>query len=79
MSFYPELDDLNKEFQPFSELIEMAYNVTTSVKEWRTEKLYGQSHEDIKTSVFEWQAKCKMLAKKLDEEYPGTADVARTI
>ena len=29
--------------------------------------------------MFEWQSKCKQLAKKLDEDYPDTADVAKEI
>lgn len=48
-TFYPELDDLIKEFQPFQELIACAKDSISSIKEWTTEKLAGQNYALIQS------------------------------
>ena len=78
-SLWPELDEISKEFAPFSDLISLADEVLRNLNDWEKEKLYGQSYEEIKSLVFEWLAKCNQLTKKLDEDYPDTADVSKEL
>jgi dynein heavy chain len=78
-TFYPELDDLIKEFAPFQDLIATAAAVNTSVNDWMTEKLATQNYSAMKEQIVEWQVKCNKLASKLEEDFPDTAQVAREV
>ena len=40
-SLWPELDELSKDFAPFSDLISLADEVLRSLNDWEKEKLYG--------------------------------------
>jgi hypothetical protein len=78
-TFYPELDDLVKEFAPFAALIATAVRVHGAVNDWTTEKLAAQDYASMKERVVEWQVKCNKLAAQLDEDFPETAQVAREV
>jgi hypothetical protein len=51
---YPDLNDLEKSFKPFYELIEMSKDVVTNLKEWTQEKLMGKNADEIESSVEGW-------------------------
>lgn len=57
----------------------MGAQVTTDLKDWRSERLHGRDPKLIESSVHEWQTKCVQLAKKLDEDHPDVAEVARAL
>lgn len=74
---YPALDDIDKLFKPFYDLTTIAYDVKCSFGDWKNNQLMRQDPVQIETSVQQWQTQCMQLNKKLDEEYPATADVAK--
>lgn len=79
LSLYPDLGELASAFRPFCELITMGAQVINDLKEWSNEKLSGRNHKDIESLVHEWQTKCVQLAKKLDDDHPDAAEVARAL
>jgi hypothetical protein len=51
---YPDLDDLDKGFKPFCDLISMASEVDGCLKDWTSERLMGQDANRIDTSIKNW-------------------------
>jgi hypothetical protein len=73
---YPDLDDIDKSFKPFFDLITMSHEVKSSIREWTDERLMTRNTEQIFSSIAMWQSSCFNLYKKLNEDYPETAEVA---
>lgn len=76
---YPEMDFLNNDFKPFFELTTMAYTVKTEFNEWTNNQLMRQDPNAIASSVAQWHQSCFQLYKKLNEDFPETAEVAQEL
>lgn len=73
---YPDLDEIDKSFKPFFDLITMAHDVKANLTEWTQERLMTRDTDLIASSVGSWTQQCFQLYKKLIEDYPDTAEVA---
>ena len=51
---YPDLDDLDKAFKPFFDLISMSSEVKGSLSEWTSERLMTRDPNLIQSSVAQW-------------------------
>lgn len=76
---YPDLDDIDKAFKPFYDLITMAQDVKVNVLEWTQERLMTRDSAQIAQLIGQWQTSCMQLYKKLIEDYPETAEVAQEL
>lgn len=76
---YPDLDDIDKSFKPFFDLITMAHEVKANLAEWTQERLMTRDPALITSSVAQWNQQCFQLYKKLIEDYPDTAEVAQDL
>jgi hypothetical protein len=76
---YPDLDDIDKSFKPFFDLITMSHEVKQLLREWTEERLMTRDTEAIFSSTSQWQSSCFQLYKKLNEDYPDTAEVAQDL
>ena len=76
---YPDLDDIDKSFKPFFDLITMSHEVKQLLREWTEERLMTRDTEAIFSSISQWQSSCFQLYKKLNEDYPDTAEVAQDL
>lgn len=76
---YPELDDIDKAFKPFFDLITMSYDVKMGLNEWTQDRLMGQDYNKIEGEVKKWNSNCLQLYKKLNEDYPDTAEVCQEL
>lgn len=76
---YPDLDDIDKNFKPFHDLITMAHEVKQLLREWTEERLMTRNTDQIFSSISQWQSSCFSLYKKLNEDYPETAEVAQDL
>lgn len=75
-SEWPNLDTLDKEFKPFYELLDVAFNVGSMLQDWTNQPLANQDYESMEANINQWHMSCFQLNKKLNEEYPDTAEVA---
>ena len=57
----------------------MAVDIKSNFSDWTNERLIGKDSNHISGCVAEWNQKCYQLAKKLDEDYPDAAEVAREL
>ena len=58
ISEYPQLDTLDKQFDPFHKLLEVAFNVNSSLTEWTNQPLANQDYENMESSINEWIMRC---------------------
>jgi dynein heavy chain len=72
---YPDLEEIDKSFKPFFELITMSFDVKQGLTDWTTDRLMGQDPNKIQSEVQRWNQMCFQLYKKLNEDYPETAEV----
>ena len=72
---YPDLEEIDKGFKPFFELITMSFDVKQGVGDWTSDRLAGQDANKIQSEVQRWNQMCFQLYKKLNEDYPETAEV----
>ena len=54
----------------------MARDVQHYVNEWTNDHLKDKKYNDISALVAQWNTQCFQLYKKLNEDYPDTAEVA---
>lgn len=73
---WPSLDTLDKEFKPFFDLLDTSFQVTTNLQDWTNQPLANQDYEQMEASINQWFMQCFQLNKKLNEDYPETAEVA---
>jgi hypothetical protein len=73
---YPSLNTLEVEFKPFYDLLDVAFQVTTNLQDWTNQPLANQDYESMEQSINQWTMQCFQLNKKLNEDYPETAEVA---
>ena len=73
---YPSLNTLEVEFKPFYDLLDVAFQVTTNLQDWTNQPLANQDYESMEQLINQWTMQCFQLNKKLNEDYPETAEVA---
>jgi len=56
---YPELDDIDKSFKPFFDLVTMSYDVKMGLNEWTQDRLMGQDFNKIDGEVKKWNSSCQ--------------------
>jgi len=76
---YEALDQLQVDFNPFCELIEMAYEKHYDFKEWEGSPFFQQQANVITSSVQKWHSASFRLYKVLEADYPDTAAVAQEL
>jgi len=57
----------------------MSHEVKQLLREWTEERLMTRDTEAIFSSISQWQSSCFQLYKKLNEDYPETAEVAQDL
>lgn len=55
---YPDLDDIDKAFKPFFDLVTMAQDVKNYLLEWTQERLMTRDSGLIASSIAQWQSSC---------------------
>jgi len=75
-SEWPQLDTLDKEFKPFYELLDVAFAVQSNLQDWTNQPLANQDYEQMESNIGQWIMNCFQLNKKMNEDYPDSADVA---
>lgn len=75
-SEWGQLDTLDKEFKPFYDLLDVAFNVGSMLQDWTNQPLANQDYESMETNINQWHMSCFQLKKKLDLEFTATAEVA---
>jgi len=53
----------------------MSFDVKQGLTDWTTDRLMGQDPNKIQSEVQRWNQMCFQLYKKLNEDYPETAEV----
>lgn len=76
---YPDLEDIDKSFKPFFDLITMSFDVQMGINEWTSDRLMGQDPNKIQSEVQKWNSSCLQLYKKLNEDYPETSEVCQAL
>lgn len=76
---YPDLDDIDKSFKPFFDLITMSFDVKQGLTDWTSDRLMGQDPNKIQSEVQKWNSNCLQLYKKLNEDYPETSEVCQAL
>lgn len=76
-SEWGNLDTLDKEFKPFYDLLDVAFNVGSMLQDWTNQPLANQDYESMDSNINAWHLSCFKLNKQLlSEEYNSTAEVA---
>lgn len=76
-SEWGNLDTLDKEFKPFYDLLDVAFNVGSMLQDWTNQPLANQDYESMDSNITAWHLNCFKLNKQLlNEEYNSTAEVA---
>lgn len=76
---WSKLDEIEKAFKPFFELLDTGFQVTQQLTEWTNQPLANQDYDNMETSIQTWTIGCIKLNKVLDEDFPKTAEVAKEI
>lgn len=50
--------------------------MTTNLQDWTNQPLANQDYEQMEASINQWFMQCFQLNKRLNEDYPDTAEVA---
>lgn len=79
ISEYNQLDDLERNFKPFYDLLETSSTALQSIHDWTNQALITQEYETMEKSVSDWTMICFQLNKKLNEDYEETAEVAARV
>ena len=73
-----DFETLNTEFQPFKELLTTAYNMISSLRDFRGSPLLqaNYDYESMEGQVIGWYQSFVKLQKKLMEDHPEASDAA---
>jgi dynein heavy chain, axonemal len=76
ISEYTSLDELERNFKPFYDLLENSSQALSSIHDWTNQALVTQDYQNMESSIAAWHMVCFQLNKKLAEDYEETAEVA---